>query len=131
MSDRNYDGLTTREILGMLKKAVKEEWPVSQEQKERSARIVSEIIENVDGRHAAKDVISATKVLVEMSNSNIKNAIAVDYALLQRDKFEILSNLEKNIAYSLADGPTMEPIVSDAPMPSIEFIDITPEEENS
>jgi len=114
----------------MLKKAVKEEWPVSQEQKERSARIVSEIIENVDGRHPARDVISATKVLVEMSNSNIKNAIAVDYALLQRDKFEILSNLEKNIAYSLADGPTREPIVSDAPMPSIEFIDVTTEEES-
>jgi len=129
MGERTYDGLTSREIMGMLRKAIKEEWPISLEQKEKSARIVAEIIDNRDGNYQARDIIAATKIQLDMSNSNVKNAIAVDYAHLQREKFEVISNLERNISYSLADGPSHDPIVSDAPMPSIEFIDITPEEE--
>ena len=129
MGERTYDGLTSREILGMLRKAIKEEWPISLEQKEKSAGIVAEIIDNIDGKYQARDIIAATKIQLDMSNSNVKNAIAVDYAHLQREKFEVIANLERNISYSLADGPSRDPIVSDVPMPSIEFIDITPEEE--
>jgi hypothetical protein len=128
MGQGNVNGIPAREILSMLRKAIREDWPVTHEQKIKSAQTIARIVENADNIFSPKDVMTATRVQLEMSNSNIKNAIAVDYAELQREKFDLLSSLEKNIAYSLADGPDQGPIVSDTPMPSIEYIDISPQE---
>lgn len=128
MGSSQVDGVPAREILSMLRKAIKEDWPVTHEQKIKSVETISRIVENADGNFSPKDVMTATRVQLEMSNSNIKNAIAVDYAELQREKFEVLSNLEKMTSYSMADGPQIGEIVSDAPMPSIEYIDVTPQE---
>ena len=131
MGDGVIDGVPAREILSMLRKAIREDWPVSHEQKIKSAQTIARIVENADNIFSPKDVMTATRVQLEMSNSNIKNALAVDYAELQREKFEVLSNLEKITSYSMADGPQIGEIVSDSPMPSIEYIDITPEEDAS
>ena len=131
MGDGVIDGVPAREILSMLRKAIREDWPVSHEQKIKSAQTIARIVENADNIFSPKDVMTATRVQLEMSNSNIKNALAVDYAELQREKFEVLSNLEKITSYSMADGPQIGEIVSDTPMPSIEYIDITPEEDAS
>lgn len=128
MGDGVIDGVPAREILSMLRKAIREDWPVSHEQKIKSAQTIARIVENADNIFSPKDVMTATRVQLEMSNSNIKNALAVDYAELQREKFEVLSNLEKITSYSMADGPQIGEIVSDTPMPSIEYIDITPQE---
>ena len=128
MGDGAIDGVPAREILSMLRKAIREDWPVSHEQKIKSAQTIARIVENADNIFSPKDVMTATRVQLEMSNSNIKNALAVDYAELQREKFEVLSNLEKITSYSMADGPRIGEIVSDTPMPSIEYIDITPQE---
>lgn len=128
MGDGAIDGVPAREILSMLRKAIREDWPVSHEQKIKSAQTIARIVENADNIFSPKDVMTATRVQLEMSNSNIKNALAVDYAELQREKFEVLSNLEKITSYSMADGPQIGEIVSDTPMPSIEYIDITPQE---
>ena len=128
MGDGVIDGVPAREILSMLRKAIREDWPVSHEQKIKSAQTIARIVENADNIFSPKDVMTATRVQLEMSNSNIKNALAVDYAELQREKFEVLSNLEKITSYSMADGPQIGEIVSDSPMPSIEYIDITPQE---
>lgn len=128
MGDGAIDGVPAREILSMLRKAIREDWPVSHEQKIKSAQTIARIVENADNIFSPKDVMTATRVQLEMSNSNIKNALAVDYAELQREKFEVLSNLEKITSYSMADGPQIGEIVSDSPMPSIEYIDITPQE---
>ncbi len=128
MGDGAIDGVPAREILSMLRKAIREDWPVSHEQKIKSAQTIARIVENADNIFSPKDVMTATRVQLEMSNSNIKNALAVDYAELQREKFEVLSNLEKITSYSMADGPQIGEIVSDNPMPSIEYIDITPQE---
>lgn len=130
MGDGVIDGVPAREILSMLRKAIREDWPVSHEQKIKSAQTIARIVENADNIFSPKDVMTATRVQLEMSNSNIKNALAVDYAELQREKFEVLSNLEKITSYSMADGPQIGEIVSDTPMPSIEYIDITPENES-
>ena len=130
MGDGAIDGVPAREILSMLRKAIREDWPVSHEQKIKSAQTIARIVENADNIFSPKDVMTATRVQLEMSNSNIKNALAVDYAELQREKFEVLSNLEKITSYSMADGPQIGEIVSDTPMPSIEYIDVTPEEES-
>lgn len=131
MGDGVIEGVPAREILSMLRKAIREDWPVSHEQKIKSAQTIARIVENADNIFSPKDVMTATRVQLEMSNSNIKNALAVDYAELQREKFEVLSNLEKITSYSMADGPQIGEIVSDTPMPSIEYIDITPEEDAS
>lgn len=128
MGDGAIDGVPAREILSMLRKAIREDWPVSHEQKIKSAQTIARIVENADNIFSPKDVMTATRVQLEMSNSNIKNALAVDYAELQREKFEVLSNLEKITSYSMADGPQIGEIVSDSPMPSIEYIDVTPQE---
>lgn len=128
MGDGVIEGVPAREILSMLRKAIREDWPVSHEQKIKSAQTIARIVENADNIFSPKDVMTATRVQLEMSNSNIKNALAVDYAELQREKFEVLSNLEKITSYSMADGPQIGEIVSDTPMPSIEYIDITPQE---
>lgn len=128
MGDGVIDGVPAREILSMLRKAIREDWPVSHEQKIKSAQTIARIVENADNIFSPKDVMTATRVQLEMSNSNIKNALAVDYAELQREKFEVLSNLEKITSYSMADGPQIGEIVSDTPMPSIEYIDVTPQE---
>lgn len=128
MGDGAIDGVPAREILSMLRKAIREDWPVSHEQKIKSAQTIARIVENADNIFSPKDVMTATRVQLEMSNSNIKNALAVDYAELQREKFEVLSNLEKITSYSMADGPQIGEIVSDTPMPSIEYIDVTPQE---
>lgn len=128
MGDGVIEGVPAREILSMLRKAIREDWPVSHEQKIKSAQTIARIVENADNIFSPKDVMTATRVQLEMSNSNIKNALAVDYAELQREKFEVLSNLEKITSYSMADGPQIGEIVSDAPMPSIEYIDVTPQE---
>lgn len=128
MGDGVIEGVPAREILSMLRKAIREDWPVSHEQKIKSAQTIARIVENADNIFSPKDVMTATRVQLEMSNSNIKNALAVDYAELQREKFEVLSNLEKITSYSMADGPQIGEIVSDSPMPSIEYIDITPQE---
>lgn len=130
MGDGAIDGVPAREILSMLRKAIREDWPVSHEQKIKSAQTIARIVENADNIFSPKDVMTATRVQLEMSNSNIKNALAVDYAELQREKFEVLSNLEKITSYSMADGPQIGEIVSDTPMPSIEYIDVTPENES-
>lgn len=128
MGDGVIEGVPAREILSMLRKAIREDWPVSHEQKIKSAQTIARIVENADNIFSPKDVMTATRVQLEMSNSNIKNALAVDYAELQREKFEVLSNLEKITSYSMADGPQIGEIVSDTPMPSIEYIDVTPQE---
>lgn len=130
MGDGVIEGVPAREILSMLRKAIREDWPVSHEQKIKSAQTIARIVENADNIFSPKDVMTATRVQLEMSNSNIKNALAVDYAELQREKFEVLSNLEKITSYSMADGPQIGEIVSDTPMPSIEYIDVTPENES-
>lgn len=122
------EGQPAREFLAILKRSVKDNWPVSQEQRAKSTAIIAEIIENAEGRYSAKDVLTATKVQLEMDNSNIRNALAVDQAELSREKFEKLSNLENLIQNSLADGPPAGPIVSDTPMAAIEYIDVEPEE---
>ena len=93
MGDGAIDGVPAREILSMLRKAIREDWPVSHEQKIKSAQTIARIVENADNIFSPKDVMTATRVQLEMSNSNIKNALAVDYAELQREKFEVLSNL--------------------------------------
>ncbi len=129
MGKTDIDGVSARQILAMVRKAVKEDWPVTPEQKAKSVSVIAEIIENTDGRFSAKDVMTATRVQLEMSNSNIKNALALDNAEFQREKFDVLSNLERSIQHSLADGPDYGPIVSDAPMAAVEYIDVTPEED--
>lgn len=122
------EGVQPREFLAMLKKSVKESWPVTPEQKAKSAETLARIIENADGSFTAKDVVAATRVQLEMDNANIKNALAVESAELARDKFDKLSNLENLIQFSLADGPPSGPVVSDTPMPALEFIDVLAEE---
>lgn len=124
MGSSSIDGVPANQILSMLRKSIKEDWPVTPEQKARSVEIISTIIENTEGKFSPKDVLTATRVQLDMANANIKNAIAIDYAHFQREKFEVLSNLEKQIAHSLADGPPTDPIVSDTPMPALEYIDV-------
>lgn len=124
MGSSSIDGVPANQILSMLRKSIKEDWPVTPEQKSRSVEIISTIIENTEGKFSPKDVLTATRVQLDMANANIKNAIAIDYAHFQREKFEVLSNLEKQIAHSLADGPPTDPIVSDTPMPALEYIDV-------
>ena len=131
MGNSEIDGMPAREILSMLRRAVREDWPVSHEQKKRSAQIIAEIIENAEGQFSPKDIMTATRVQLDMANSNIKNALAVENAEFQREKFDVLSNLEKSISHSMADGPDIGPIVSDTPMAAIEFIDVTPAESDS
>jgi hypothetical protein len=63
-----------------------------------------------------------------MDNANVKNALAVESAELAREKFEKLSSLESLIQHSLADGPPTGPIVSDTPLPALEFIDVQAED---
>lgn len=122
------DNLRPNTLLRFLKKATMENWPVTQEQKEKSANIIATIIENAEGKYSPKDVLTATRVQLEMDNANIKNALAVENAELAREKFEKLSSLETLIQHSLADGPPSGPIVSDTPLPALEFIDIQAEE---
>lgn len=122
------DNLYTRETLSFLRKAAKESWPVTAEQKAKSAAILAQIIENAEGKYSSKDVLTATRVQLEMDNANIKNALAVESAELAREKFEKLSSLENLIQHSLADGPPSGPIVSDTPMQALEFIDVDAEE---
>ena len=124
MGSSSIDGVPANQILSMLRKSIKEDWPVTPEQKSRSVEIISTIIENTEGKFSPKDVLTATRVQLDMANANIKNAIAIDYAHFQREKFEVLSNLEKQIAHSLAAGPPTDPIVSDTPMPALEYIDV-------
>lgn len=124
MGSSSIDGVPANQILAMLRKSIKEDWPVTPEQKSRSVEIIAEIIENAEGKFSPKDVLTATRVQLDMANANIKNAIAIDYAHFQREKFEVLSNLEKQISHSLADGPPTDPIVSDSPMPALEYIDV-------
>lgn len=134
MGNQSVDGVPVRETLAMLRKAIKEDWPVTADQKARSVAVVAEIIENAEGKFSAKDIMTATRVQLDMANSNIKNALAVENAEFQRERFDILSNLEKSISHSMADGPDIGPIVSDAPMAALEYIDVTPkesEEENA
>lgn len=125
------DNLRPGTVLRFLKKATMENWPVTPEQKEKSANIIAAIIENAEGKYSPKDVLTATRVQLEMDNANIKNALAVENAELAREKFEKLSSLETLIQHSLADGPPSGPIVSDTPLPALEFIDIQAEEPES
>lgn len=125
------DNLRPNTLLRFLKKATMENWPVTPEQKEKSANIIATIIENAEGKYSPKDVLTATRVQLEMDNANIKNALAVENAELAREKFEKLSSLETLIQHSLADGPPSGPIVSDTPLPALEFIDIQAEEPES
>lgn len=128
MGNQSVDGVPVRETLAMLRKAIKEDWPVTADQKAKSVAVVAEIIENAEGKFSAKDIMTATRVQLDMANSNIKNALAVENAEFQRERFDVLSNLEKSISHSMADGPDVGPIVSDAPMAALEYIDVTPKE---
>lgn len=122
------DNLYTREHLSFLRRAAKERWPVSEEQKAKTAEVLAQIIENAEGKYSTKDVLTATRVQLEMDNANIKNALAVESAELAREKFEKISSLENLIQHSLADGPPSGPIVSDTPLPALEFIDVQAED---
>ena len=70
MGDGVIDGVPAREILSMLRKAIREDWPVSHEQKIKSAQTIARIVENADNIFSPKDVMTATRVQLEMSNSN-------------------------------------------------------------
>jgi hypothetical protein len=122
------EGVPAREFLSIVRKSVRERWPVSAEQKGVTARRVAEIIENIDGKYSEKDMLTAARVQLEMDNSNIKNTLALEAAELSREKFEKLSSLESLITHSLADGPPSGPVVSDTPMPALEFVDVLSEE---
>jgi hypothetical protein len=98
------DGLTATAHLRLINRAIREDWPVSAEQRAKSVEFLGVVIENADGEHRVKDVIHAVRLMVEMSNRNLRNAVAIHQQELNCEKFQALERFEGCLNECLADG---------------------------
>jgi hypothetical protein len=61
-----------------------------------------------------------SKLLKEMDDANFRTLLDVTDMAHKVEKFEVLSSMEESMQRSFADGPVIDVIVSDEPMPAIE-----------
>lgn len=61
-----------------------------------------------------------SKLLKEMDDANFRTLLDVTDMAHKIEKFEVLSSMEESMQRSFADGPVIDVIVSDEPMPAIE-----------
>lgn len=112
--------LKPTELLSMMSMALRQRWPLDPEKKAGMVERLEAIAENRSGNCTVKEQLSASKLLKEMDDANFRAMLDVADMAHKVEKFEVLSSMEESMQRSFADGPVIDVIVSDAPMPAIE-----------
>lgn len=103
MRTHDGDGLTITSHLRLIRRSLLESWPVSAEEKAKAVEFVASVIENANGECSAKQILSATRILMMMNQSNIQNMLQAEMNDFSTRRFSVMHGLEKLRERCLAD----------------------------
>lgn len=119
-SEEENGYLKPTELLSIMSKSLRQRWPIDPEKKAGMVERLEAISENRSGNCTVKEQLMASKLLKEMDDANFRAMLDVTDMAHKVEKFEVLSSMEESMQRSFADGPVIDVIVSDKPMPAIE-----------